>query len=50
MIRTLWNALPGPTPVRISIAAVAAVVALVALFFFYDWVGTTFLDTGGAVG
>lgn len=50
MIKRLFNALPGPLPVRIAQAIVIVVVLLVALFYFYDWAGTTFLDTGGGVG
>ncbi len=50
MIRSLWNVLPGPLPLRIVAAAAIVIVLLVALFFFYDWLGNTFLDTGGTVG
>lgn len=46
----MYRALPGPTPLRIVISVVALVIFLVALHFFYEWVGTTFLDTGGTVG
>ncbi|MEA2024174.1 MAG: hypothetical protein U9N79_07790 [Actinomycetota bacterium] len=42
--------LPGPMPLKIGIAAVVAIVAIVALFFVYDWIGTTMLDSGGAIG
>jgi hypothetical protein len=35
--------------VKVLIAAVIVVVALVALFFVYDWIGTSLLDTGGAI-
>ena len=50
MIRSLFNALPGPLPARILLAIVIVVALLVALFFFYDWLGSTFLDTGGTLG
>lgn len=50
MIRRLFNALPGPFPVRLTLAVVIAVGLLVALLFFYDWVGSNFLDTGGTLG
>lgn len=50
MIRRVFAALPGPAPLRIAIMVVAVVAALVALFFFYDWLGTRFLDTGGTLG
>jgi hypothetical protein len=49
-MRRLFNALPGPLPVRILSAFVIVAVLLIALFFFYDWAGSTFLDTGGTVG
>lgn len=50
MLKRMFNALPGPTPLRVVLAGVIAVVALVALFFFYDWLGQTYLDTGGTIG
>ena len=46
----MYRALPGPTPLRIVISVVALVIFLVALHFFYEWVGNTYLDTGGTVG
>ena len=45
-----FDALPGPTVVKASIAVLLVVVVLVALFYVYDWVGTNLLDTGGAIG
>ncbi|MEN8114331.1 MAG: hypothetical protein ABFS21_08075 [Actinomycetota bacterium] len=42
--------LPGPMALKIVIAAVIVIVALVALFAFYDWLGTSLLDTGGTIG
>ena len=50
MIRQMYRSLPGPTPVRVLISLVILVVFLIALHFFYEWVGNTFLDTGGTVG
>lgn len=50
MIRRLFQSLPGPLPVRLLIALVIVAVFLVVLFFFYEWVGSTFLDTGGTLG
>lgn len=50
MIRSLFRALPGPTPVRILQMALITAVALVLLGLFYEWVGNTFLDTGGTIG
>ena len=49
-MKRLFLKLPGPMPVKIVIAVVLAVVALVALFFVYDWLGTSLLDTGGTLG
>lgn len=46
----MYRSLPGPTPVRVVISLVILAVVLVALHFFYEWVGNTFLDTGGTVG
>jgi hypothetical protein len=50
VIARLYRSLPGPGPVRVGIAVVLLVAALVALHFFYEWLGNTFLDTGGTVG
>lgn len=50
MIRRLFKSLPGPLPVKVLLAVVIVAVLLVALFFFYDWLGTNFLDTGGTLG
>lgn len=49
MVRRIFHALPGPLPLRILQSAVIIVVLLVALHFFYTWLGI-FLDPGGAVG
>jgi hypothetical protein len=49
-MRRIYRALPGPTPVKIFTSIVIVGVALVALHFFYEWVGSSFLDTGGTVG
>ncbi len=46
----MFLALPGPTAVRAAISVVMLAIFLVALHFFYEWVGNTFLDTGGTVG
>lgn len=50
MIRRMYRALPGPTPLRIVISVGALVIFLVVLHFCYEWIGNTFLDTGGTVG
>ena len=49
MIRRAYVALPGPMVVKVLIATAVVVVALVALHFFYEWLGATFLDTGGTI-
>ncbi|MCL1600509.1 MAG: hypothetical protein M3112_03090 [Actinomycetia bacterium] len=46
--RRTFNALPGPRPVQIVLAAALLVVAFVALLYVYDWMGN-FLDSGGAI-
>ncbi len=38
------------TAIRLVTGAVIGAVLLVGLFFFYDWIGTSFLDSGGTVG
>lgn len=48
-MKRAFLALPGPVPVKILFALVIVAVALVALHFIYEWMGSTFLDTGGAV-
>ncbi len=48
-MKRLFNRLPGPLFVRVLLAIVIIVVALVALFFIYDWMGTTLLDSGGTI-
>ena len=42
--------LPGPLAIKVVIATVVAIAGIVALFFVYDWIGNTLLDTGGTVG
>ena len=50
MISRIWRVLPGPLGVRIVQAVMLTAVFLVALHFFYDWLGTVLLDQGGTVG
>jgi hypothetical protein len=49
MAQRMFNALPGPRPVQIALAAVLLIVALVALMFVYDWMGNNLLDSGGTI-
>jgi len=42
--------LPGPMAVKVVAAVIVAIVGLVVLFFFYDWIGTNLLDSGGTIG
>ncbi|GMQ93925.1 MAG: hypothetical protein BMS9Abin12_1407 [Acidimicrobiia bacterium] len=49
MARRMFNALPGPTPVRIILATIILVVAFIALMFVYDWMGNNLLDSGGTI-
>ncbi len=46
----MFLSLPGPAPLRVVLATLILAALLVSLHFFYDWVGNTFLDTGGTVG
>lgn len=50
MVRRIYRALPGPTSVKVATSILLLTIALVALHFFYEWVGSTFLDTGGTIG
>lgn len=50
MIRWVYRSLPGTTPLRVLLFSLIVVATLIALHFFYTWVGDTFLDTGGSVG
>ena len=50
MIRRMYRSLPGPTPLRVATSAVILVIFLIALHFFYEFLGSSFLDTGGTVG
>jgi len=38
------------TAVKLVTGAVIGAVLLVGLLFLYDWIGTSFLDSGGTVG
>lgn len=46
----MYRRLPGPAALRVAISLVVLAIFLVSLHFFYEWVGNTFLDTGGTVG
>ena len=50
MIRRIYESLPGPSPVRFVAVVIGCAVAVTLLLLFYEWVGSTFFDTGGAVG
>ena len=49
-MKRLFLSIPGPMPVKVIIAVIAVAILLVALHFIYEWMGNTFLDTGGGVG
>lgn len=49
MIRKLYNALPGPAPLRVVIFVLVVLVVLVLLGFLFDAAGTL-LDDGGTIG
>jgi len=50
MIFRFYHRLPGPAAIRILILTVIVVVSLVLLGLFYEWLGSTFLDSGGQIG
>jgi hypothetical protein len=50
VIRRLFDTLPGPAWVRVIQLMILGVIALGLLVFFYEWVGDTFLDSGGTLG
>jgi hypothetical protein len=50
VIRRIYDSLPGPAAVRFLAVVIGGAVAVTLLLFFYDWVGSTFFDTGGAIG
>lgn len=49
-MKRAFLAIPGPMPVKVIVAVVVVAVLLVVLHFVYEWMGSTFLDTGGGVG
>jgi hypothetical protein len=50
VITRIWRLLPGPLSVRVLQAIILTAVFLIALHFFYDWLGKVLLDQGGTVG
>lgn len=50
MISRIWRLLSGPLWARVIQATVLTAIFLVALHFFYDWLGKVILDQGGTVG
>ena len=50
MIRRIYDRLPGPSAVKVLLFVVAIVITLALLGLFYEWLGSTFLDTGGQIG
>ncbi|MEN8040713.1 MAG: hypothetical protein ABFR95_04330 [Actinomycetota bacterium] len=49
MAKRMFNALPGPKPVKIVLAVIIFVVAFIALMYVYDWMGNNLLDSGGGI-
>ena len=49
MATRMFNALPGPRPVQVVLAAILLIVAFIALMFVYDWMGNNLLDSGGTI-
>ncbi len=50
MIGRFYSWLPGPTAVKALLFALAVLATLAALGLFYEWLGSTYLDTGGQIG
>jgi len=50
VIRRFYELLPGPAAVRIAQIVLAAAVLIVLVALLYEWVGSTFFDSEGAVG
>jgi hypothetical protein len=50
VIRRLHAALPGPPAIRTLFTILIVLVAVGLLILFYEWVGNTFLDSGGTIG
>jgi hypothetical protein len=48
-MKRAFLSLPGPMGVKVILAAIILVVGLVVLFFVYDWMGNTLLDSGGTI-
>ena len=49
-MKRAFLSLPGPMPLKVLIAIAIVIVALILLNFVYEWMGNTFLDSGGGVG
>ena len=50
MISRIYHRLPDPSAVRILLFILLVLVTLALLGLFYEWLGSTFLDTGGQIG
>lgn len=50
MISRFYNRLPGPAALRVVLSILIVVATVVLLGLFYEWIGSTFLDTGGQIG
>ena len=48
-MRSIWQRLPGPVPVKVIEAVILVAAALVLLGFLFEW-GGDLLDSGGAIG
>ena len=50
MIARIYRWFPGPPLLRAVLFTLAVLVTLALLGLFYEWVGSSFLDTGGQIG
>jgi hypothetical protein len=48
-MKRMWQALPGPTPLRAFLTILLVVGVLAVLVLLFEWAGD-FLDSGGAIG
>jgi hypothetical protein len=50
VIRRIYESLPGPALGRFLVVVIGGALAVTLLLLFYEWIGSTFFDTGGAIG
>ena len=48
-MKNWFISLPGPMAAKVVIVVIVVIIGLIALFFVYDWMGSTLLDSGGTI-